>query len=46
MEKVMMQKIILRIWIWLKTPLRKYRTNKEYKKRIAEIRKRDPFIYR
>jgi len=27
-------------------PYRKYKENKEWKKRLAELRKRDPFIYK
>ena len=27
-------------------PLRKYRERQEFKKRIAELKKRDPFIYK
>jgi hypothetical protein len=37
---------LLKFWIWLTTPYRKFKLNQEYKKRLAEIRKRDPFIYR
>jgi hypothetical protein len=31
---------------WLKTPYIKYKREKEYKKRLAELKKRDPFIYK
>ena len=34
------------IWEWLKTPYTKYKENKEFKKRMKELRKRDPFIYK
>jgi len=27
-------------------PYRKYKEHKEWKKRLAELRKRDPFIYK
>jgi|TARA_R110000744_G_scaffold373151_2_gene485206 hypothetical protein len=31
---------------FLKTPYIKYKRDKEYKKRLAELKKRDPFIYK
>jgi|TARA_B100000497_G_scaffold126004_1_gene163752 cell shape-determining protein MreC len=31
---------------FLKTPYIKYKREKEYKKRLAELKKRDPFIYK
>jgi hypothetical protein len=31
---------------FLLSPYRKYQENKRYKARIAELRKRDPFIYK
>ena len=37
---------IKRFWEWLKTPYTKYKENKESKKRLEELRKRDPFIYK
>jgi hypothetical protein len=33
------------IW-WLTTPYRKYKEKQLYKARLAELRKRDPFIYK
>jgi len=37
-----MKKIIY----WLMTPYRKYKEKKAYEARLAELRKRDPFIYK
>jgi hypothetical protein len=37
-----MKKIIY----WVLTPYRKWQENREYKKRVEELRKRDPFIYK
>jgi len=31
---------------WLMTPIRKYKEKKVYEARLAELRKRDPFIYK
>jgi hypothetical protein len=31
---------------FLLSPLRKWRERKEFKKRLAELRERDPFIYK
>lgn len=31
---------------FLKMPYIKYKREKEYKKRLAELKKRDPFIYK
>jgi hypothetical protein len=31
---------------WLLTPYRRYQENKKLKKRLEELRKRDPFIYK
>jgi len=31
---------------WLLTPWRKWKEHKEFKKRLEELRKRDPFIYK
>ena len=31
---------------FLRNPWRWYKTRKEFKRRIAELRKRDPFIYK
>jgi len=34
------------IWMWVKTPYSKYKEHRAFKKRIKELRKRDPFIYK
>lgn len=31
---------------WLLTPWRKWKEHREFKKKIEELRKRDPFIYK
>lgn len=31
---------------WILHPIRSYREHKEFKRRIEELRKRDPFIYK
>lgn len=31
---------------WITTPWRKYKEKKAYEARLAELRKRDPFIYK
>jgi len=31
---------------WLLTPYRKYKEKKAFEKRLEELRKRDPFIYK
>jgi hypothetical protein len=31
---------------WLLTPYRKYKEKKAFEARLAELRKRDPFIYK
>jgi hypothetical protein len=31
---------------WILTPWHKYQEHKRFKKRLAELRKRDPFIYK
>ena len=31
---------------WLLTPYRRWKERKAFKKRMAELRKRDPFIYK
>jgi len=33
-------------WYWLTTPYRKWKQKRDFKKRIEEARKRDPFIYK
>ena len=37
---------IKKCWRWIKSPYTKYKENKEFKKRMEELRKRDPFIYK
>jgi hypothetical protein len=34
------------IWQWIIHPIRSYREHRAYKKRLEELRKRDPFIYK
>ncbi len=31
---------------WLLTPFKKWKQRREFKKRLADLRKRDPFIYK
>jgi hypothetical protein len=31
---------------WVLAPYRKWKYNREFKKRLEELRKRDPFIYK
>ncbi len=38
--------MIKKIISFLTCPYRKYKENKEFKKRMEELRKRDPFIYK
>ena len=38
--------ILQKILDLLKMPYIKYKREKEYKKRLAELKKRDPFIYK
>jgi hypothetical protein len=35
-----------RVWEWVKTPYTKYKSKKELEKRIEELKKQDPFIYK
>ena len=35
-----------KIWEWLSQPLRVYIEKRRLRKRIEELRKRDPFIYK
>jgi hypothetical protein len=35
-----------KIWDIITSPYRKYKKNKLWKKRLEELRKRDPFIYK
>ena len=34
------------LWQWIRHPIQSYKHHKEYKKRLEEMRKRDPFIYK
>jgi hypothetical protein len=38
--------MIKKIINYLLIPYRKYKENREFKKRLEELRKRDPFIYK
>ena len=37
---------IKKFWKWITTPYTKYKERKELQKRIDEMKKRDPFIYK
>jgi hypothetical protein len=41
-----MVRILRHIWEFIKTPYTKYKAKKELDQRIAEMKKRDPFIYK
>ena len=47
-EKIIskIKNILQKIVDLLKMPYIKYKREKEYKKRLAELKKRDPFIYK
>jgi hypothetical protein len=34
------------LWMWIRYPIQSYRHRQEIKKRIEELQKRDPFIYK
>lgn len=34
------------LWQWIRYPIASYRNKKAMQKRLAELRKRDPFIYK
>ena len=36
----------MKIINWLLTPFRKWKERREFKKRLKELRARDPFIYK
>jgi len=38
--------MISRFIEWILTPYTNYKENKAFKKRLEELRKRDPFIYK
>lgn len=42
----MKTQIFKKLYYWFITPYRKYKLHKEFKKRIEELRKKDPFIYK
>lgn len=35
-----------KIWAWVKQPYNKWKQDREFKKRLEELKKRDPFIYK
>jgi len=35
-----------KIQMWITYPYRRYKEHRAYKKRIEELKKRDPFIYK
>jgi hypothetical protein len=35
-----------KFWEWLKTPYYKWQEHKNIQKRLEELKKRDPFIYK
>ena len=35
-----------KIWSWICWPYTKWKENREFKKRLEELRKKDPFIYK
>jgi|TARA_B110000305_G_scaffold236008_1_gene296639 hypothetical protein len=37
---------IKKFWKWITTPYTKYKERKELQKRLDEMKKRDPFIYK
>lgn len=41
-----MRNIFLKIWELIIWPYAEYKRRKELKKRLEELRKRDPFIYK
>tara|TARA_B110000240_G_scaffold139365_1_gene154262 strand:- start:40 stop:174 length:135 start_codon:yes stop_codon:yes gene_type:complete len=44
MEKL--KRVLNKIWEVIISPYTKYKANKAFKKRMEELRKRDPFIYK
>lgn len=36
----------MKIIQWLLTPYRRWKENREFKRRLEELKKRDPFIYK
>lgn len=41
-----MKDFLSKLWDLLIHPYKNWKENKEFKKRIEELRKRDPFIYK
>ena len=37
---------IKNFWIWITTPYTKWKEQRAFKKRIEELKKQDPFIYK
>lgn len=37
---------MIRIFKWIKEKIEKYKRNKKFKKKLDELRKKDPFIYK
>ena len=35
----------MKIFSWIKKKIEDYKYNRQFKKKIAELKKRDPFIY-
>jgi len=35
-----------KIWSWICWPYNKWKEEREFKKRLEELKKRDPFIYK
>lgn len=38
--------VLKKIWKWIKTPYTSWQEKRRFKKRLEELRKRDPFIYK
>lgn len=43
---VYIKRVLTKIWDTIAWPYRKVKENIEFRKRMKELRKRDPFIYR
>lgn len=41
-----MKKVLKNIWEWITYPYTEYKRRKTIKKRLEELKKRDPFIYK
>ncbi len=39
-------KMFKKIWYWISYPFYQYKEKQRMKKRLEELRKRDPFIYK